>query len=155
MRTVCVALAMLSLAACHRGGETKEAVRQGVIDYLATKGFNMPGMSVDVTSVQFNGSHADAVVSIAPKGAPAGAGITMPYKLEQKDGKWVVTASTGGPHPGAGMPGSGGAGGGMPGGANPHGGMPMGGGNPHDGMAAPAGGNPNMPSPNDLPPVKK
>jgi hypothetical protein len=140
---------MLSLAACHRGLETKEAVRQGVVDYLAGKGFNIKGMSVDVTSVQVNGSHADAVISIAPKGAPAGAGMTMPYKLEQKDGKWVVIASTGGPHPGAGMP---------PGAANPHGsgGVPMGGENPHGGGMPPAaGGNPNMPSPNDLPPVKK
>ena len=141
---------MISLAACNRGPEKKEAVRQGVVEYLAAKGFNMPGMSVDVTSLQINGSQADVVVSIAPKGAPAGSGISMPYKMERKDGKWVVIASTGGPHPGATMP---------AGGANPHGGgeMPMGGGNPHGGMMPPpaAGGNPSMPSPNELPPVKK
>jgi hypothetical protein len=120
-----------------------------VVEYLAAKKFNMPRMSVDVTSLQINGSQADVVVSIAPKGAPAGSGISMPYKMERKDGKWVVIASTGGPHPGATMP---------EGGANPHGGgeMPMGGGNPHGGMMPPAaGGNPSMPSPNELPPVKK
>jgi hypothetical protein len=139
---------MLSLAACHRGLESKDAVRQGMIDYLSGKGFNMPGMSVDVTSVQFNGSQADAVISIAPKGAPAGSGMTMPYKLEQKGGKWVVIASTGGRHPGASMP---------PGVANPHGGgAPMGGENPHGGATpAPAGENPNLPSPSELPPVQK
>ena len=132
---------MLSLAACNRGADTKEAVRQAVIDHLAARQFNMPGMSVEVTSVQFSGDHADAVVSIAPKGGPAGAGMSMPYKLERKDGKWVVAAGSGSPHPGAGMPGSG-----MPAGMpNPHGGA----------MAPPAGGNRGVPSPDELPPVGK
>jgi len=132
---------MLSLAACNRGQDTKEAVRQAVIDHLAARQFNMPGLTVEVTSVQFNGAHADAVVSIAPKGAGAGAGMTMPYRLERQGGKWVVIGGSGSPHPGAGMPGSG-----MPPGmANPHGG----------GMAQPAGGNGGVPSPDDLPPVGK
>jgi hypothetical protein len=129
---------MLSLAACHRGSEDKDAVRQGIIDHLTAVGMNLPGMTVEVKSVQFNGTHADAVVSITPKGGPAGAGMSMPYKLEQKDGKWVVTGTT--PHPGATVPA----------GDNPHGGggMPPAGANPHG-----AGG--GMPSPDDLPPVKK
>ena len=122
---------MLSLAACNRGADTKEAVRQAVIDHLAARQFNMPGMSVEVTSVQFNGAHADATVSIAPKGGPAGAGMTMPYKLERQGGKWVVMGGSGSPHPGAGMPGSG---------------MPPGMSNPHGGA---------MPSPEDLPPAGK
>jgi hypothetical protein len=119
---------MLSLAACNRGLETKEAVRQGVIDHLAARQFNMPGMSVEVSSVKFNGSHADAVVSIAPKGGAAGSGMTMPYQLERKDGKWVVLGGSGSPHPG-GMPGS--------------------------AMPAPGGGNRGVPSPDDLPPAGK
>jgi len=127
---------MLSLAACHRGLETKEAVRQAVIDHLAARQFNMPGMAVEVTSVQFHGSHADAVVSIAPKGGPAGAGMSMPYRLELQGGKWVVMAATGGPHPGAEMPA------GM---SNPHGGA----------MSPPAGGSHGVPSPEDLPPAGK
>ena len=131
VRKVCVALAILSLAACNRGGESKEAVRQAVIDHLTARQFNMPGMTVEVTSVQFNGSHADAVVSIAPKGGPAGAGMTIPYKLERKDGKWAVIGGSGSRHPGAEMPASS-APAGMP---NPHGGA--------------------MPSPDDLPPAAK
>ena len=104
VRTVCVALAMLSLAACSRGLDDKEAVRQGVIDHLAARQFNMPGMSVELKSVKFDGDHADAVVSIAPKDAPAGAGMTLPYKLERREGKWVVIGGSGSPHPGAAMP---------------------------------------------------
>jgi hypothetical protein len=88
-------------------------------------------MSVEVTSVQFNGAHADATVSIAPKGGPAGAGMTMPYKLERQGGKWVVMGGSGSAHPGAGMPGSG---------------MPPGMSNPHGGA---------MPAPDDLPPAGK
>ena len=137
-----LALAVLSLAACHRGlDNNKEAVRQGVIDYLSSKGFNINGMSVDLTSVKFDGPHAEAVVSFAPKGGPKEGGMTMPYKLEQNGGKWVVTASAG-THPGANAPG---------GGANPHGGgMPE---NPHGGMSPSGSG--GVPSPDDLPPVKK
>jgi hypothetical protein len=126
---------MLSLAACNRGPENKEAVRQGVMEHLASVGMNMPGMTVDVTSVKFDGTHADALVSITPKGGPAGTGMTMPYKLEQKNGKWVVTGTT--PHPGASAPA----------GNNPHGGGGA--------MPGAGGGSPGMPSPNDLPPVKK
>jgi hypothetical protein len=131
----------MTLAACHRGSENKDAVRQGIIDHLASVGMNMPGMTVEVTSVQFNGTHADAVVSITPKGGAANTAMTMPYKLEQKDGKWVVTGTT--PHPGATAPA----------GDNPHGGgaMPPGGMSP--GQANPHGS--GMPSPSDLPPVKK
>ena len=135
---------MLSLAACHRGlDNNKEAVRQGVLDYLANKGFNISGMSVDLTSVTFNGTHADAVVSFAPKGGPKEAGMVMPYRLEQNGGKWVVTASAG-THPGASPAGDG---------TNPHGGAMPPGDNPHGGMA-PAGGG-SVPAPEDLPPVKK
>jgi hypothetical protein len=96
---------------------------------------------VEVTSVKFDGSRADAVVSIAPKGGPAGAGMSIPYKLERKDGKWAVIGASGSPHPGAEMPGSA-----MPGGmTSPHGG----------GMPAPGGGNHGVPSPDDLPPAGK
>jgi hypothetical protein len=137
---------MLSLAACHRGlDNNKEAVRQGVIDYLATRQppLNMEGMTIDLTSVKFDGPQADAVVSIAPKGGPSGSGMTIPYKLEQKGGKWVVSASVG-THPGATMPSDS---------TNPHGGaMPN---NPHGGMTPAGGGTGTAPSPDDLPPVKK
>ena len=137
---------ILSLAACHRGlDNNKEAVRQGVIDYLAGKGYNIQGMTIDIASVKFDGQQAEAVASISPKGGPSGSGMTIPYKLQQKDGKWVVSASTG-THPGATMPADG---------ANPHGGAMPSGDNPHGGMAPAGGGGGTVPSPDDLPPVKK
>lgn len=133
---------ILCLAACNRGNTNKEAVRQGVIDFVAGRGLNVQGMDVAVTNVTFNGNHADATVQFTPKGGPAGSGMSMNYQLEQQGSKWIVTGrkDMGAPHGGAATP---------PGGAmqpppdNPHGGM------------APAPGGAAMPSPNDLPPVKK
>jgi hypothetical protein len=134
---------VLCLAACNRGNTNKEAVRQGVIDFVAGRGLNVSGMNVDVTAVQFNGNHADATVSFTPKGGAAGSGMSMQYQLEQQGSKWVVTGrrDMGAPHGGNAA---------TPGGAqapaeNPHGGM----------GAPPANGGSAMPSPNDLPPVKK
>jgi hypothetical protein len=135
----------LSLAACNRGNQSKDAVRQGVLDYLASKGLNMAGMNVEVTAVQFNGERAEASVSITAKGGAPGTGMAPVYVLEQKGGKWAVTGrkETGEAQHGAGaMPG-----GGVPGAENPHGGaMPP-------GAGAGAGG--KMPSPEDLPPAGK
>lgn len=141
VRIASLLLVLLSLAACNRGTQSKDAVRRGVLDYLASKGLNMGGMNVDVTSVQFTGDRAEASVSITAKGVQGG-GMNPVYILEQKDGKWAVTGrkDTPGeaPHGGGAM---------MPGAANPHGGaMPP----------APDGGaGARMPSPNDLPPAKK
>lgn len=136
------------LAACNRGNNNKDAVRQSVIDFVAGRGLNVSGMNVDLSAVTFNGNQADATVSFTPKSGPAGSGMSMSYQLEQKDGKWVVTGrkdAAGSPHGGAAMPG----------GENPHGGAMPGGADPHGGsMGAPAGGT-AMPSPHDLPPTKK
>jgi hypothetical protein len=133
---------VLCLAACNRGNGSQEAVRQGVIDFVAARGLNIQGMNVDLTSVQFNGNQADATVEFTPKGGPAGSGMSMKYQLQQQSGKWVVTGrkDAGPPH---------GAGG------QPSGQAPME--NPHGGGmgAPPAGGGSAMPSPQDLPPVKK
>jgi hypothetical protein len=141
VRIASLLLVLLSLAACNRGNQSKDAVRQGVLDYLASKGLNMAGMNVEVTAVQFNGERAEASVSITAKGGAAGTGMAPVYVLEQKGGKWAVTGrkETGeAPH---------GAGGAAPGGENPHGGaMPP-------GAAAGPGG--KMPSPEDLPPAGK
>jgi len=134
---------VVCLAACNRGNTNKEAVRQGVIDFVAARGLNVQGMNVEVTAVQFNGNHADATVEFSPKGAGAGGGMSMQYQLEQQGSKWVVTGrrDMGAPHGGGAMPQQGGASG-----ENPHGGA-MG--------APPASGGSAMPAPQDLPPVKK
>jgi hypothetical protein len=143
MRIVSAITLALLLAGCNRGIQTKEAVREGVLDHLKAR--NMTGsMNVEVTSVQFNGNRAEATVSVTPKGGSAEQGMAIGYQLEQQGKKWVVVGrkDVGGmPHGGA-MPGAPGAepmgGGGMPAGAaeNPH-------------------GSGKMPSPADLPPAGK
>ncbi len=143
MRIIWATALVVCLAACNRGNTNKEAVRQAVIDFVASRGLNVQGMNVALTAVQFNGNRADATVEFTPKGGAAGSGMSMQYQLEQQGSKWVVTGrrDMGAPHGGSGAtPGAGGA----PSGENPHGGA----------MAAPGGGAP-MPSPQDLPPVKK
>jgi hypothetical protein len=143
VRIIWAAGLVLCLAACNRGNGSKEGVRQGVIDFVAARGLNIQGMAVDVTSVQFNGSQADATVEFTPKGGPSGSGMSMKYQLQQQGGKWIVTGrkDAGPPH----------GGGGAPSGSQ----APME--NPHGGVRAapPSGGGAAMPSPQDLPPVTR
>ena len=127
MKPFALALAVFTLVCCNRGLETKEAVRQGVVDYLATRNLNVSSMNVDVTAVTFRQNQADATVSFVPKGGGAAQGMTMRYTLEKQGSHWVVKnrADSGqNPHGGGMMPGGGMPGGTMPGG-NPHGSMPM------------------------------
>lgn len=101
----------LVLGGCSRGLETKEAVRQGVIDHLAKRsGINVGSMLVEVTSVSFRGNEADATVSFRAKGGGAGQGMSMNYTLERKGNAWVVKSRSeagGSPHGGMGSPGQG------------------------------------------------
>ena len=145
MRFASVLLLILCLAACQHGIQSNEAVRQGVIDHLKKNGLNVDKMDITVSSVEFNGNKASALVSMTVKDAPAGGmPMAFKYQLEQQDKKWLVTgrdtsgaahgneaAPAANPHGGGGMPDA------MPGAANPH------------------GGGAAMPSPNDLPPAKK
>jgi len=65
-------------------------------------------MDVDVTSIAFKGSEADATVMFRAKGADASSGLQMRYTLEQKSGKWVVkekAQASGSPHGAAANPG--------------------------------------------------
>ncbi len=149
MRTAVLVLLALSLA-CNRGTHSNEAVRQGIIDHLANRaGLNVKGMDVAVTSVDYKGNEADATVSITPKGGSPGQGMSMKYHLQQQGNQWVVTGrqdAPGSPH-GAGA---------MPGAANPHGAGAPPAETPQSGMTPPPGGSGGkMPSPEDLPPVKK
>jgi hypothetical protein len=137
---------ILLLTACQHGGQNNaDAVRQGVIDYLSKSGFNVAGMDIKVTSVEFKGDQADMAVGVTPKGQSGGPSMPFSYHLEHQNNKWVVVGhSNSAGHGAEAAPGG-------SGGANPHGGaMPpamSGAGNPHGG-----GG---MPSPEDLPPAKK
>lgn len=127
--------AALTLAGCHRGDASKDAVRRAVIDYLGAHGMNAAAMNVEVTAVNLDGDRGDASVSFTAKGGPALPGMSFVYLIERRGAKWVVT----------GRKRSGGA-------TNPHGAMPPAGmANPH-GMGA---GGAGMPAPQDLPPVDK
>jgi len=149
VRNVALFLLISCIAACHRGNQSNDAVRQGVLDYLSgTVKLNLQAMDVKLDSVKFEGEKAKAAVSIALKGNTAPM-MTKQYELEQKDGKWVVTGRSGDAGHGATMPE-----GAMPGGASP-GPVAPGTENPHGSMAAPSGGGGKMPSPEDLPPAGK
>ena len=114
----CVALgvAIALLGACKKDIQTKEAVRQGVMNYLSKRS-DLLAMDVNVTSVDFSKDEATATVRFQAKGnnTPAG-GMTMQYVLERKSDQWVVK----------GRPGSGSPHGGIPPGGMPPGGMPRG-----------------------------
>jgi hypothetical protein len=132
-----LAVALLALAGCKRGAnlDTKEAVRQGVVDYLATRSnLNMTSMNVEVTAVSFKQNEAEATVTFAPKGSK-GQPISLNYTLERKGDHWVVKPRAAGQSPH----------GGMPSGDNPHGAMPPG------AAATPEGGA----MPPSHPPVQK
>ena len=149
MRLIFPLLLIACLAGCqHSGANNNEAVRQAVIDHLAKGNYNVSGMDVQVSAVKYNGEEAEATVAITAKGATGTAPMTLPYRLERHNNKWVVTGLAKGSHGTAEDPNAAAT--------NPHGGaMPpaaAGSDNPHGGMP-PAGG--AMPSPQDLPPATK
>jgi len=90
--------------ACSRGPQTTEAVRQGVLDHLASRpDLDLRGIEVQVNAVSFRQNEAEATVSIRPRAAEAGGAFQMRYTLERKGGRWVVKskAEAGGGHGGA------------------------------------------------------
>jgi hypothetical protein len=119
-----IALLTCVFTGCNRASESKEAIRESIINSVSSK-VNVGSMDVDVTSISFKGNEADATVSFRPKGAGPSSGLQMQYTLEQKSGKWVVKdkAQAGGSPHGA-PQGSGPSGAEQP---NPHGGAGAGG----------------------------
>jgi hypothetical protein len=134
MSKFAVLLLFIALTACQHGTQNNAAVHQGIQDYLAAMGLNVQSMEVKLDSVQFNGSKADAAVSILLKGNKDPF-MKKTYHLEEKAGKWVVIPSQEAAGHGMAPP---------PGAPNPHGG----------GAAAPEAVG-KMPSPDDLPPARK
>jgi hypothetical protein len=120
---------VLFAAACNRSNiDNKEAVRQGVVDYLAKRkqqtGLDMNLMNVEVSNVTFEKNEAKAMVSFKPKGSEgASGGMTMGYTLERQGDKWIVKGrqeSGLNPHGGGAM----GSPGGTPGAVEPGAQMP-------------------------------
>ena len=126
MRSLPYLLVLLALTGCHRNLRNEEAVKQGVMDYLATRQVNVSAMNVSVESLVFRQNEVDAAVVFTPKDTKFNQPMTIHYTLEKKGDRWVVK-----PRANAGQ--------------NPHGGM---GANPHGGMGMPEGGAPG----GELPP---
>jgi hypothetical protein len=127
---------LFCLVGCNKGNiDTKEAVRQGVIDYLASRqNLNVSSMNLEVTSVTFKENEADATVAFVAKGGGGGQPVSFTYTLERKGNRWVVKPKAPGQNP---------HGGAMPPGENPHGAMPPAGGEAPGGAMPP--GHPAVP----------
>ena len=97
-RTICIAAASLGivlLCGCKKDIQNQDAVRQGVMTYLAKRS-DLLAMDVSVTSVSFRQDEATAQVHFQAKGnSSPGAGMNMEYVLHRQDGQWVVQGRTG------------------------------------------------------------
>jgi len=86
-------MAALALSAgCKKDIQTKEAVRQAVIDHISgRKGLDLDlsRMVVDIASVNFRENEAEATVSFQPKEG-GGGGMSMKYTLERQGNQWRV-----------------------------------------------------------------
>jgi hypothetical protein len=99
-----LSLSIAGLMSCAKTIDNKEAVRQGVVSYLAKRS-DFLAMEVSVTSVAFRQDEATASVHFQAKGNNApGAGMNMQYVLERKGSEWVVKGRAGSGAPHAGMP---------------------------------------------------
>lgn len=83
------------LAGCKKDIQNQDAVRQGVMNYLAKRS-DLVAMDVTVNSVSFHDNEATAQVHFQAKGnSSPGAGMNMQYVLERQDNQWVVKGRTG------------------------------------------------------------
>lgn len=88
-RSAACAAALLLAGCAHKNIDTTDAVKEGVLRDVG-KNVNVAAMDVNVLSVSFRGTEADAVVSFAPKGGTAQQGLTMTYTLERKGEEWHI-----------------------------------------------------------------
>ncbi len=99
------------LCACKKDIQNEQAVRQGIMNYLAKRS-DLTSMDVTISSVSFRQNEADATVHFQAKNSNApGTSMDFSYVLERKGNEWVVKGKTGAnaSHGAGGMPGSGGA----------------------------------------------
>jgi hypothetical protein len=97
-------LSIAGLIGCGKNIDNKEAVRQGVVNYLSKRS-DFLAMDVNVTSVAFHQDEATANVHFKAKGNNApGAGMNLQYVLERKGSQWVVKGRAGSGNAHAGMP---------------------------------------------------
>ena len=95
MRFSGIVVAAIALAGCSRNIQTKEAVREAVVEYLNAKqaemGLNMSAMNVEVANVSFQTDTALATVAFNLKTGEGG--MRMNYELERKGSQWVVRSA--------------------------------------------------------------
>jgi hypothetical protein len=89
-----LAAAAVLLGACSKDIQNKQALKDGVIEYLNARmtqtGLDVKLMDVDVSGMSFERDQARATVVFRPKGSTEGAGMTMNYSFDRKGDKWVV-----------------------------------------------------------------
>lgn len=91
---IAVILTALLAVGCGGGANTAEAVRQAILDHLASRpDLDLKGIQVDVASVSFRADEAEALVSFRPRSGPGDA-FQMRYTLERKGGRWVVKSKS-------------------------------------------------------------
>jgi hypothetical protein len=71
----------------------KEAVRQGVIDFLKLKGALQPEdtLKIEITNLTFQRDEAHATVSFEAPSTRTEGGMLIDYVLQRKGDRWVVT----------------------------------------------------------------
>jgi hypothetical protein len=89
------ALLLCTVACKSQKADDKEAIRLGVVAYLASlKGLNIPNMDIAVTQYSVNGNQARAQVEIRAKNVDApGGSMQLAYNLEKRGDQWVVVKS--------------------------------------------------------------
>ena len=82
--------ALVLLSGCRKDIQNKEAVRQGVLNYLAKRS-DLTAMDIALSNVSFHKDEANATVHFQAKDSPEpGAGMEIKYILERKGDQWVV-----------------------------------------------------------------
>ena len=100
-----LATAIILLLGCKKNIQNNEAVRQGLLDYLAKRP-DLSNMDVIVRSATFKQDEANATIFFQAKEGPgAGHGMEMNYVLTRQGDKWVVKSRSGGPMGHVGSPG--------------------------------------------------
>ena len=79
------------LAACEKSIRSKEKVQEAILDRLQSRsGLDMKSLDVTTTAVSFDHNTAYATVAFHTKGDPSVKSMMMKYRLEARNGKWVV-----------------------------------------------------------------
>ena len=92
---IAAAVGVALLSGCKHDIQNNDAVRQGVVNYLAKRS-DLLSMEVSVTDVKYRQNEAVATVRFQAKGNTApGSGLTMQYVLDRKGNQWIVRGRSG------------------------------------------------------------